>query len=169
MPETSDSPPSTYTYVDTGISLGHVFGYQIQARNVSGFSAAAVTSASDLGVATLTLDSSGNLGYLVGFGVPDRLSVQLAGGIYTLSDPAVNISVNGAGAGFVTGTGTSTVTIPAANVSAISLDTRDGSDAINITGDGVPLTITADSGGGAPALRSAPPRDRPRLAAASPI
>ncbi len=104
--------------------------YEIVAENVSGFSAPAYATVSVLGAATLSLDNAGNLAFTVSPGVPDRLSVQLAAGIYTLTDPAVTIAVTGAGAGFVTGAGTSTVTIPAADVSAMTLDTSDNTDTI---------------------------------------
>ena len=129
-PETSDSPPSTQTFTDTNVPLGHTYTYEIVAENVSGFSAPAYASVSVLGTATLSLDNAGNLAFTASPGVPDRLSVQLAAGIYTLTDPAVTIAVTGAGAGFVTGAGTSTVTIPAAHVSAMTLDTSDNTDTI---------------------------------------
>ena len=38
-PETSDSPPSTQTFTDTNVPLGHTYSYEIVAENVSGFSA----------------------------------------------------------------------------------------------------------------------------------
>ena len=156
-PETSDSPPSTQTFTDTNVPLGHTYSYEIVAENVSGFSAPAYATASVLGVATLTLGNGGNLAFTVSPGVPDRLSVQLAAGIYTLTDPAVTIAVTGAGAGFVTGAGTSTVTIPAAHVSAMTLDTSDNTDTITIISDAVPITITADSGGGDPTINLGDP------------
>ena len=156
-PETSDSPPSTQTFTDTDVPLGHTYSYEIVAENVSGFSAAAYASVSVLGLATLTLGSGGNLDFTVSPGAPDRLSFQLAAGIYTLADPAVTIEVTGAGAGFVTGTGTSAVTIPAAHVSAVTLDTSDGTDTIRIISDAVPITITADSGGGDPTINLGSP------------
>ena len=37
-PETSDSPPSTQTFTDTNVPLGHTYSYEIVAENVSGFS-----------------------------------------------------------------------------------------------------------------------------------
>ena len=151
-PETSDSPPSTQTFTDTNVPLGHTYTYEIVAENVAGFSSPAYTSVSVLGAANLTLDNVGNLAFTVSPGVPDRLSVQLAAGIYTLTDPAVTIAVTGGGAGFVTGAGTSTVTIPAADVSAMTLDTSDNTDTIDIISDAVPITITADSGGGDPTI-----------------
>ena len=156
-PETSDSPPSTQTFTDTNVPLGHTYSYEIVAENVSGFSAPAYATVSVLGTATLTLDNGGNLAFTVSPGVPDRLSVQLAAGIYTLTDPAVTIAVTGAGAGFVTGAGTSTVTIPAAHVSAMTLDTSDNTDTISIISDAVPITITADSGGGDPTINLGDP------------
>ena len=65
----------------------------------------------------------------------------------------MTIAVTGAGVGFVTRAGTSTVTIPAAHVSAMTLDTSDDNmDAIRIISDAVPITITADSGGGKPVI-----------------
>src|SRR6185312_13232885 len=109
-PETSDSPPSTQTFTDTNVPLGHIYGYEIVAENVSGFSAPAYATVSVLGTATLTLDNRGSLALTVSSGAPDRLRVQLAAGIYTLADPAVTIAVTGSGAGFVTGAGRSTVT-----------------------------------------------------------
>ena len=156
-PETSDSPPSTQTFTDTNVPLGHTYSYEIVAENVSGFSAPAYATVSVLGTATLTLGNGGNLAFTVSSGAPDRLSVQLAAGIYTLTDPAVTIAVTGAGAGFVTGAGTSTVTIPAAHVSAMTLDTSDNTDTIRITSDAVPITITADSGGGKPTINLGDP------------
>ena len=69
----------------------------------------------------------------------------------------MTIAVTGAGAGFVTGAGTSTVTIPAANVSAMTLDTSDSTDTISIISDAVPITITADSGGGKPTINLGDP------------
>ncbi len=156
-PETSDSPPSTQTFTDTNVPLGHTYSYEIVAENVSGFSAPAYATASVLGLATLTLGNGGNLAFTVSPGAPDRLSVQLAAGIYTLTDPAVTIAVTGAGAGFVTGAGTSTVTIPAAHVSAMTLDTSDNTDTISIISDAVPITITADSGGGNPTINLGDP------------
>ena len=152
-PETSDSPPSTQTFTDTKVPLGHTYSYEIVAENVSGFSAAAYASVSVLGTATLSLDHTGKLLLTVAPGAPDRLSIRLANGIYTLSDPAVTIAATGAGAGFLTGAGTSTVTILATHVSAITLDTSDDStDTIRIISDAVPITITADSGGGKPVI-----------------
>ena len=156
-PETSDAPPTTQTFTDTDIQLGHTYTYEIVAENVSGFSAPAYATASYLGLATLSLDNAGNLAFTVSPGVPDRLSVQLAAGIYTLADPAVTIAVTGAGAGFVTGAGGSAVTIPAADVSAMTLDTSDGTDTISIISDAVPITITADSGGGDPTINLGDP------------
>ena len=70
----------------------------------------------------------------------------------------MTIAVTGAGAGLVTGAGTSTVTIPAADVSAMTLDTSDGpDDTISIISDAVPITITADSGGGKPIINLGDP------------
>jgi autotransporter-associated beta strand protein len=152
LPETSDAPPSTQSFTDTNVPLGHIYSYQIVAENVSGFSAPATATIAVLGQATLTIDNSGNVAYTVSPGAPDRLSVQLASGKYTLADPAVIISVTGAGAGFVTGAGTSSVTVPAGHVSAITLDTTDNADSISIISDAVPITITADSGGGRPTV-----------------
>ena len=106
---------------------------------------------------TLTLDSGGNLSLAVAPGAPDRVSIQLAAGTYTLTDPRVIISVAGAGAGFVTESGTSTVTIPAADVASMILDTGDNTDSIRIISDAVPITITADSGGGDPAINLGDP------------
>ncbi|MGO9463821.1 MAG: beta strand repeat-containing protein, partial [Isosphaeraceae bacterium] len=151
-PETSDSPPTTQTFTDTNVPLGHIYSYEIVAENVSGFSAPAYATVGVLGTAALSLDNAGNLVLTVASGVPDRLSVQLASGIYTLTDPAVTIAVTGAGAGFVTGAGTSAVTIPAADLSAMTLDTSDNTDTISIISDAVPITITADSGGGKPTI-----------------
>ena len=158
-PETSDSPPSTQTFTDTNVPLGHTYTYEIVAENVAGFSSPAYTSVSVLGAATLTLDNVGNLAFTASPGVPDRLSVQLAAGIYTLTDPAVTIAVTGGGAGFVTGASTSTVTIPAADVSAMTLDTSDNTDKIDIISDAVPITITADSGGGKPIINLGDPAE----------
>jgi autotransporter-associated beta strand protein len=151
-PETSDSPPSTQTYTDTNVPLGHTYSYEIVAQNVSGFSAPAYASVTVLGTATLSLDTSGNLVFTSGPGVPDRLNVQYSAGVYHLVDTAVTISVTGAGAGSVTGAGTSAVAIPGANVAAMSLDTADNTDTIRIRSDAVPITITADSGGGTPLI-----------------
>ena len=151
-PETSDSPPTTQTFSDTNVPLGHTYTYEIVAENVAGFSSPAYASVSVLGAANLTLDNAGNLALAVSPGIPDRLSVQLVAGIYTLTDSAVTIAVTGGGAGFVTGAGTSTVTIPAADVSAMTIDTSDNKDTIDIISDAVPITITADSGGGDPTI-----------------
>ena len=156
-PETSDSPPSTQTFTDTDVPLGHTYGYEIVAENVSGFSAPAYATVSVLGTAVLNLDDSGNLALTVSPGAPDRLSVQLAAGIYTLTDPAVTISVTGGGAGFVVGAGTSSVAILAADVSGMTLDTSDNTDTIRIISDAVPITITADSGGGNPTINLGDP------------
>ncbi len=143
LPETSDAPPSTQTFTDTDVPLGYTYGYAIVAENVAGFSAAAYASVTALGAASLSLDNAGNLAYTVNAGVPDRLSVQLTGDAYTVTDPVVSISVSGAGAGFVTGAGTSTVTIPAADVSAMTLNAGDSIDTISIISDAVPITIAA--------------------------
>ncbi len=156
-PETSDSPPSTQTFTDTNVPVGHTYTYEIVAENVSGFSAPAYATVGVLGTAALSLDNAGNLVLTVAPGVPDRLSVQLASGIYTLTDQAVTIAVTGAGAGFVTGAGASAVTIPAADVSAMTLDTSDNTDTIRIISDAVPITITADSGGGQPTINLGDP------------
>ena len=156
-PETSDSPPSTQTFTDTNVPLGHTYSYEIVAENVAGFSAPAYATVSVLGTAALSLNNAGNLVLTVAPGVPDRLSVQLTAGIYTLTDPAVTIAVTGLGAGFVSGAGGSAVTIPAANVSAMVLDTSDGNDTIRIISDAVPITITADSGGGEPTINLGDP------------
>ena len=43
-PETSDSPPSTQTFTDTNVPLGHTYTYEIVAENVAGFSSPAYTS-----------------------------------------------------------------------------------------------------------------------------
>ena len=55
-PETSDSPPSTQTFTDTNVPLGHTYSYEIVAENVSGFSAAAYATISirDIGTDTTT-------------------------------------------------------------------------------------------------------------------
>ena len=90
-------------------------------------------------------------------GVPDRLSVQLSAGLYTVTDRAVTIAVSGAGAGFVTGAGTSAVTIPAAHVAGMLLDTSDDPDAIRIISAAVPITISGDSGGGNPTINLGDP------------
>ena len=156
-PETSDAPPTTQTFTDTDIPLGYTYTYEIVAENVAGFSAPAYATASNLGLATLSLDSAGNLAFTVSSSVPDRVSVQLTAGVYTLADPAVTFAVTGAGAGFVTGAGNSAVTIPAAQVSAMVLDTSDGTDTINIISAAVPITITADSGGGDPTINLGDP------------
>lgn len=164
-PETSDSPPSTQSFTDASVPVGHTYTYEILAQNVSGFSAPAFASASVLGHATLALDQAGNMVYTALPGVPDRLSVQLAAGIYTVADPAVTISVTGAGAGFVAGAGTSALTIPAAHVSAMTLDTSDNSDSIRIISAAVPITISADSGGGTPAINLGDPTHDETLSA----
>ncbi len=163
-PETSDAPPSTQTFTDTDIQVGHTYTYEIVAENVSGFSAPAYATASDLGLATVSLDNAGNLAFTSSPGVPDRLSVQLTAGIYTLADPAVTIAVTGAGAGIVTGAGGSAVTIPAADLSAMILDTSDGTDTIRIISDAVPITITADSGGGYPTINLGDPTNNEMIA-----
>ncbi len=152
VPETSDAPPSTITYTDTNIPLGHIYTYEIEAHNISGFSAPAVAVGPNLGSATLNLDAAGNLSFTSGAGVPDRLALQLAAGIYTLSDPAVIIAVTGAGASSVTGAGTSTLTFPATAVVAMNLNTSDGTDSIDVISADVPVTIAATSGGGAPTI-----------------
>jgi autotransporter-associated beta strand protein len=156
-PETSDSPPSIQTFTDTNVPVGHIYSYEIVAENVSGFSAPAYASVRVLGTATVNLSNRGWLTYTVSPGAPDRLSVRLAAGIYTLADPAVIIAVTGAGAGFVSGDGTSTVTIPAAHLSAMTLDTSDNTDTIRIISDAVHITITADSGGGDPSIELGDP------------
>ena len=156
-PETSDSPPSTQTFTDTNVPLGHTYTYEIVAENVAGFSAAAYASASVLGVAILDLDNAGDLAFFVNPGVPDRLSVQLSAGLYTVTDTAVTISLSGAGAGFVTGAGTSAVTIPAAHVADMLLDTSDDTDTIRIISAAVPITISGDSGDGNPTINLGDP------------
>ena len=156
-PETSDSPPSTQMFTDTAIQLGHTYTYEIVAENVAGFSDPAYATASYLGSATLSLDNAGNLAFTTSPGVPDRLGVTLTAGIYTLTDPVVTIAVTGLGSGFVTGAGTSVVSVPASNVSAMVLDTSDGNDTIRIISDAVPITITADSGGGEPTINLGDP------------
>ncbi len=142
---------------DTTGPLSYVYSYEIVAENVSGFSAPAYASVNVLGTATLSLDNAGKLVFTVAAGAPDRLSIQLAAGIYTLADSAVTIAVTGAGAGFVTGAGASAVTVPAAHVSAMILDTSDNTDTISIISDAVPITITADSGGGKPTINLGDP------------
>jgi autotransporter-associated beta strand protein len=156
-PETSDSPPSTQTFTDTNVPLGHTYSYEIVAENVSGFSGPAYAKLNLLGAATLTLGNRGSLAFTVSPGVPDRLIIQLGAGIYTLTDSAVTIAVTGAGAGFVTGAGTSAVTIAAAHVSAMTFDTSDNTDTISIISDAVPITITADSSGGKPTINLGDP------------
>ncbi len=156
-PETSNSPPSTQTFTDTDVPLGHTYTYEIVAENVAGFSAAAYASASVLGVAILDLDNAGDLAFFANPGIPDRLSVQLSAGLYTVTDTAVTISLSGAGAGFVTGAGTSAVTIPAAHVADMILDTSDDTDTIRIISAAVPITITGDSGDGNPTINLGDP------------
>jgi autotransporter-associated beta strand protein len=151
-PETSDSPPTTQTFTDSNIPLGHTYTYEIVAENVAGFSNPAYASVGVLGSATVSLDQEGNLVLTAAPGVPDRLSVQLTAGNYILTDLAVNFAATGAEAASVSGAGSSAVTIPAANVSAMVLDTADGDDSIRIISDAVPITITADSGGGQPVI-----------------
>ena len=152
LPETSDEPPTPYSYTDTDdIAFGNTYSYEIQAENIAGFSAPAYATASDLGGATLSLDDAGDLSYTASPGSPDRLVVNLANGIYTLTDTAVTIGATGTGAGDVSGAGTSSVTIPAADVSNITLETSDVlNNDITILNDAVPITIAADSGGGDP-------------------
>ena len=58
LPETSDSPPTTQTFTDTNVPLGHTYTYEIVAENIAGFSAAAFATVSMLGQATLTLDNA---------------------------------------------------------------------------------------------------------------
>jgi fibronectin-binding autotransporter adhesin len=156
-PETSDSPPSTQTFTDTDVPVGHTYSYEIVAENVSGFSTPAYASVNVLGSATLSLNNAGKLVLTVAPGAPDRLSIQLAAGIYTLTDPAVTIAVTGAAAAFVTGGGTSAVTIPAAHLSSMTLDTSDNTDIISIISDAVPIIITADSGSGKPIINLGDP------------
>ena len=156
-PETSDAPPTTQTFTDTNVPVGHTYSYEIVAENVSGFSAPAYATASILGSANLTLDNAGNLALTVAPGAPDLLSIQLSGGVYTLTDTAVSITVGGAAAGDVTQNGASSVTIPAADVSNMTLDTGDDTDTIDIISDAVPITITADSGGGHPTINLGDP------------
>jgi autotransporter-associated beta strand protein len=156
LPETSDPPPTTQGFTDTGVVLGHTYAYQIVAHNVSGFSGPASTSISILGTATLSLDGSGNLVYTVDPAAPDRLVVQLSGSNYVVTDPAVTITAAGAGAASMTGSGTSSVTVPASAVTAITLDTGDNSDSIGIVSDNAPITITADSGSGNPTINLGP-------------
>jgi autotransporter-associated beta strand protein len=151
-PETSDAPPSTQSFTDTNVPLGHTYSYEIVAENVAGFSTAVYASVKVLGQATVSLAASGSLVLTAMAGIPDRLTVQLASGVYTLTDAAVTISVAGAAAGSVTGAGTSAITIPASALSSIALDTSDGTDTIRIISDAVPISITADSGGGKPAI-----------------
>ena len=62
-PETSDSPPSTQTFTDTNVPLGHTYSYEIVAENVSGFSAPAYATVSVLGTATLSLDNARQPGF----------------------------------------------------------------------------------------------------------
>ena len=121
LPETSDTPPTTLTYVDSNIPLGHVYSYEIEAHNVSGYSAPAIATGSNLGTATLNLDAAGNLTYTSGPGVSDQLILQLSGGIYTLTDPEVTITATGAGAASISGTGTSSVTFPSSAIVAMTI------------------------------------------------
>ena len=155
-PETSDSPPSTQTFTDTDVPVGHIYGYEIVAENVSGFSAGLRHRERARHRHPVT-ESRGQAGIYRFSGLPDRLSIQLEAGIYTLMDPAVTIAVTGAAAGFVDGAGTGAVTIPAAHVSAMTLDTSDNTDTISIISDAVPVTITADSGSGKPTINLGDP------------
>jgi autotransporter-associated beta strand protein len=152
LPETSDSPPSTQTYLDTSVPLGHSYTYEIVAQNVSGFSTPAYASVNVLGTATVSLDNAGNLVFTAGPGVPDRLTVQLSAGVYHVADSAAAISVIGADAGLVAGAGTTALAISSSHVSVMTLDTADGTDSIRIISDAVPITIAADSGGGTPMI-----------------
>ena len=77
-PETSDSPPSTQTFTDTNVPLGHTYSYEIVAENFSGSSTPAYATVSVLGHATLSLGNGGNLTFTASPGALDRLSVQLA-------------------------------------------------------------------------------------------
>jgi autotransporter-associated beta strand protein len=159
LPETSDSPPTPYSYTDTNnIVSGNTYSYEILADNIAGFSTPAYCRAVKLGTATLSIDNAGNLSYVTSPGSPDQLVVNLANGIYTLTDTAVTIEVTGAGAGYVTGAGTSSVTIPAADVSKMSVETSDVlNNSITILNDAVPITIAADSGGGDPDINLGDP------------
>jgi fibronectin-binding autotransporter adhesin len=152
LPETSDEPPTPYSYTDTDdVVFGNTYSYEIQAENIAGFSAPAYATASDLGSATLSLDDAGDLSYTAAPGSPDRLVVNLANGIYTLTDTAVTIVATGTGTGYVSGAGTSSVAIPAADVNNMTLATSDVlNDDITILNDAAPITIAADSGGGDP-------------------
>ncbi len=49
VPETSDAPPTTITFSDTNIPPGHFYSYEIEAHNISGFSARQLRPASALG------------------------------------------------------------------------------------------------------------------------
>ena len=64
-PETSDSPPSTQTFTDTDVPVGHTYTYEIVAENVAGFSSPAYASVSVLGAATLSLNNVGDLAFTV--------------------------------------------------------------------------------------------------------
>ena len=62
-PETSDSPPTTQTFTDSNVPLGHTYTYEIVGQNVAGYSDPAYAGVSVLGTAVVSLDQAGNLAY----------------------------------------------------------------------------------------------------------
>jgi hypothetical protein len=92
LPETSNSPPSPYTFTDTSVTLFHAYGYEIEAHNVSGFSAPAIATAS-LPTTAATF-----------VGVTSPLSTAVHGMTITFSGPVhgftlANLELTAAGSG----------------------------------------------------------------------
>lgn len=98
--------------------------------------------------ATLALSSAGDLVFSAVPGIANKLTVQLSGNTYFLSDSsATAIQVSGTGAGNVGSAGATTATVPANAVQRITVDALGSGDAVNILSTAVPTLVTDSTGG----------------------
>jgi hypothetical protein len=88
--------------------------------------------------------SNGQVQYSSGAGINNNLSVALAGGVYTFTDPATTIGLtSGAVAAGWTGNGTHTVSGPAAGVVGLAALLGDGNDTVAGLTAGVSTSVSA--------------------------
>src|SRR5262249_27595703 len=79
-------------------------------------------------------------------GQDNNLTISVAGGTYTLNDPAETFDhvINGGHGTTVAGQGTNTVIVR--GIASIHANTGDGNDTVNLRSTGVPTTIDTSAG-----------------------
>lgn len=100
------------------------------------------------GGVTATVDGAGLVRFTSAAGVNDTITVSLANGVYAISD-----------AGIPSSSGTFTFTIPQNRVSAIQIDTVDGTDLVELASLANPVNVTASAGANAAVVVGGTGRD----------